>query len=121
MPIVAPIGVLMENGNPTKQLLNINADSAAGEIAAALSAHALVFLTDVPGILDATKQRIEHLSSDDAATLMADGVIEGGMIPKVEACLRANSVGVPATIIDGREPHNLLAAANGEGIGTLVG
>ncbi len=121
IPVIAPIGVLIEGDQTSKQLVNINADTAAGEIAAALGAHALVFLTDVPGILGATKQRIEHLSRDQAGVLKAEGVIAGGMIPKVEACLRANSAGVLASIIDGREPHNLLAIAKGDGIGTLVG
>jgi acetylglutamate kinase len=121
IPIIAPVGVLIEGGRLGKQLVNINADTAAGEIAAAIGAHALVFLTDVPGILDGSKQRIEHLSHERAAALKAEGVIDGGMIPKVDACLRANAAGVPAGIIDGREPHNLLAVTRGEGIGTLVG
>lgn len=114
-PIVAPIG-LSEDG----QFLNINADEVAGELAAALGVRRLVFLTDVAGVSDGNG-RIPVLTSEKAQKLMADGVIGGGMIPKVEAGLRAAESGGRAQIIDGRQPHALLAAlSDPQECGTLV-
>ena len=104
IPVIAPIGV-GEDG----QTYNINADTAAGAIAAALGASKLLMLTDVPGILNKEKELISELTSEEARGLMKDGTISGGMIPKVETCIDALDAGVQAAhILDGRIPHVLL-------------
>lgn len=118
LPVVAPVGALWEGGEARNQLLNINADTVAGDIAVALAARSLVFLTDVPGVRDGQGEIVHHLSTEGAVALMADGTIAGGMIPKVEACLRASGNGASAAIVDGREPHTLLAALRDEPVGT---
>jgi len=102
-------------------LLNINADTVAGEVAAALGATRLVFLTDVPGVKGASGEFVSSLSADECAALIASGAIGGGMIPKVEACLRTAESGAEALIVDGREPHALQAALEGAATGTRVG
>src|SRR5260370_14565381 len=84
IPVVAPVD-LGDDG----QVLNVNADTAAAEIATGLCAEEAIFLTDVPGVLDAEKRLLLHLTEAEVADLIADKVIYGGMIPKVEACLRA--------------------------------
>jgi acetylglutamate kinase len=103
----------------------VNADTAAGEIAAALQAEKLVFLTDTPGLLADVKDAgslIQQVRSSEVEALRKSGVIAGGMIPKVEACLRALDYGVRKThIIDGRSSHSLLVEMfTKEGVGTLV-
>jgi acetylglutamate kinase len=116
-PVIAPIGV-GDNG----ETYNINADLVAGEIAAALGAEKLMHLTDVQGIKDATGRLISTLSRKDAARLMQEGVIEGGMVPKVESSLRALEGGTAkAHIVDGRVPHAiLLELFTREGVGTEI-
>ena len=120
VPVVAPIGLLYERFQPGNQLLNINADTAAGAIAGALGAKWLVFMTDVPGV-KAEGAVIEELDQKRARRLMEAGVIEGGMIPKVEACLHAAAAGTRAVIVDGRQEHALLALIEGGSAGTTVG
>ena len=120
MPVIAPMALEWSDDTATGQLLNTNADTAAGAIAAALAARRLVFLTDVPGVkADGTVLRT--LPPARAAELVQSGVIEGGMIPKVEACLAAAAAGSWSVIIDGREEHALLRAAEGAAQGTVVG
>ena len=116
-PVIAPICV-----SPKGETLNVNADTAAGAIAAALSAKRLLMLTDVVGVLDGEGKLIPHLGVSEAEKLIKDGVIEGGMIPKVETCLNAIEQGVDgAVIIDGRVPHALLLELFTEhGAGTLI-
>lgn len=115
IPIIAPLGFEAKG-----EKLNINADTAAGEIAATLSAERLILLTDVPGVLDSSGKSLPHLSPDELSSLLASGVVYGGMIPKVEACLRALST-VPITqIVDGRERHALIEAIRGKGSGTTI-
>jgi acetylglutamate kinase len=121
MPVVSSVGFDVAATSPQEALLNINADSVAGEVAAALGASRLVFLTDVPGVKDADGVVRSRLTAVDAEALIRAGTVGGGMIPKVEACLRAASAGAEALIIDGREPHALLSVARGEHSGTLVG
>ncbi len=119
MPIVAPLS-LGKDEKGVDMLLNVNGDPAAGDIAAALGAERLIFLTDVPGILDSSGKLLPRLSVDEASSLIASGVVSGGMIPKVEACLCALST-VPVTqIVDGREAHALLKALAGKGSGTTI-
>ncbi len=120
VPVVAPIAVEWRGEAPTGQLLNINADTAAGAVAAALAARWLVFLTDVPGIAGEDGQTIGALSSDRASALTEACVIQGGMIPKVEACLQAAASGCRSVIADGRRAGALLEAIE-DGAGTVVG
>lgn len=116
-PVIAPIGV-GANG----ETLNVNADTVAGAIAAAISAKRLLMLTDVEGVLDAEGALIGEMTATEARRLIAEGVISGGMIPKVETCLDAVSQGVEgAVILDGRVPHALLLELfTSHGAGTLV-
>jgi len=120
VPVVAPIGLLYEGGQPSDQLLNVNADTAAGAIAAGLGASWLVFMTDVPGV-KADGAVVEELDEKRAQRLIEAGVIEGGMIPKVEACLGAAAAGTRAVIVDGRQQHALLGLIEGGTTGTIVG
>ncbi len=116
-PVIAPIGI-GTNG----ETLNVNADTAAGAIAAALTAKRLLMLTDVVGVLDSDGNLIPNLTASEAKRLIDDGTIQGGMIPKVETCLAAIDSGVDgAVIIDGRVPHALLLELFTEhGAGTLI-
>ncbi|MEE9274250.1 MAG: acetylglutamate kinase [bacterium] len=117
IPVIAPLGV-GEDG----RVYNINADSVAGAIAAALHAEKFILLTDVPGLLDKDKKLISTLEREAAERLKAEGVIGGGMIPKVEACLAALAAGVSkAHIVDGRNPHAvLLEVFTDKGVGTQI-
>jgi len=119
--VVAPVG-LCSSDKPDKatQVLNINADTVAGEIAAAIGAEKLVFLTDVAGICDRSGKLLPQLSPSQAEALMASGVASGGMIPKIKACLRALSNTSTTSIIDGRPPHALLREIEGHGSGTTI-
>ena len=105
IPVIAPLG-LHSGGVP--QMLNINADVVAGEIAAAIGAERLIFLTDVAGICDRQGSLLPRLSPGEAEALMVSGVASGGMIPKIKACLRALSNTATTCIIDGRQAHSLL-------------
>ena len=117
IPVIAPVGV-GDHG----ETYNINADTAAGAIAAALKASKLLMLTDVPGVLDKQKKLVPTLSPKDALVLLGDGTISGGMIPKVECCLDAVRQGVGAAhILDGRVPHCLLLEVfTQHGVGTMI-
>ena len=120
VPVVAPIG-----RGPEGESFNVNADTAAGEIAAALHAEKLVFMTDVPGIMrDPAKAEslISTLHVSEVEGLVGEAVVVGGMIPKVEACVKAVKSGVRKThVIDGRVPHAmLLEFLTREGIGTQI-
>jgi acetylglutamate kinase len=120
IPVIAPIGLLFEGEHATGHLLNINADTAAGAIAAALGARWLVFLTDVPGVLGAGGETLSRLSAASAHDLIASGTIAGGMIPKVEACLQAAAAGALSTIVDGRNEHALLQVIEGLAAATTI-
>ena len=109
VPVIGPIGFVP--GQPADQLVNINADTVAGNIAAALGARQLVFLTDVEGVRGSEGTLLSALTGTEARSLIADGTIAGGMIPKVEACLHATSLGVEAQIVDGRNSGMLLAVS----------
>jgi acetylglutamate kinase len=108
IPVVAPLGSLPA-GKSTEAvgILNINADTVAGEIAAAIGAERLVLLTDVAGVCDQSGKLLPRLSSGQAEALVASGVASGGMIPKIKACLRALATTSTTCIIDGRQPHAL--------------
>jgi acetylglutamate kinase len=117
IPVLAPVCAATHGGT-----FNVNADTFAGAIAGALKAKRLLLLTDVPGVLDKSKNLIKQLSADDARRLIADGTISGGMIPKVETCLYALDRGVEGVVIlDGRVPHAvLLELLTDHGAGTLM-
>ena len=104
IPVIAPLGI-GENGTT----YNINADTAAGAIAGAIGATRLLMLTDVSGVLDKKGNLITDVTARQAKTLINNGTISGGMIPKIETCLAAVKDGVEAAVImDGRVPHALL-------------
>lgn len=120
IPVISPIAV-----DTAGNSLNVNADSVAGEIAATIKAKKLILLTDVPGVLsdpDDPTTLIVRTTPLELQELIAKKVIGAGMIPKVEAGLRAAEGGVTAHIIDGRKPHSLLLELfTDEGIGTMIG
>ena len=120
VPVVAPVAVEWRGEATTGQLLNINADTAAGAVAESLAARWLVFLTDVPGILDKDGRTIPALSPARASDLAEAGVVQGGMIPKVDACLGAAESGCRSVIVDGRRAGALIEAIE-EKTGTVVG
>ncbi|HZD89701.1 MAG TPA: acetylglutamate kinase [Pseudolabrys sp.] len=117
IPVLAPLATSAEGGT-----FNVNADTFAGAIAGALKAKRLLLLTDVPGVLDKSKNLIRELSVADARKLIADGTISGGMIPKVETCIYALDQGVEGVVImDGKVPHAvLLELLTDHGVGTLM-
>ena len=117
IPVVAPVG----NGEDGKTY-NINADTAAGAIAAALNAKRMLMLTDVQGVLDKNGKLISSLTISKAEALIQDGTVSGGMIPKVETCIEAVQGGAEgAVIMDGRAPHALLVELFTEhGMGTMI-
>jgi len=117
IPVVAPIGA-GEDGHT----YNINADTMAGAVAAALGAARLFLLTDVPGVLDKDRNLLTDLTPADIALLQADGTISGGMIPKLETCVHAVEAGCEAAVVlDGRVPHAmLLEIFTSRGAGTLI-
>lgn len=117
IPIIAPIGAGADG-----HTYNINADTMAGAIAAALGAARLFLLTDVTGVLDKQGQLMTDLTPADIARLRTDGTISGGMIPKLETCVKAVESGCEAAVVlDGRVPHAmLLEFFTARGAGTLV-
>jgi acetylglutamate kinase len=120
VPVISSVAA-----NPEGESHNINADTVAGELAAALEAEKLVLLTDTPGILrdrDNPDSLIRQLRLSEARELIHDGVVAGGMTPKTECCIRALAQGVAAAhIVDGRVPHALLLEVfTDAGIGTMV-
>ena len=117
IPVVAPVG----SGEDGKTY-NINADTAAGAIAAALNATRMLMLTDVSGVLDKNGKLISSLTISQAEALIHDGTVSGGMIPKVKTCIDAVQGGAEgAVIIDGRAPHALLVELFTEhGMGTMI-
>jgi len=117
IPVIAPIGV-GEDG----QSYNINADLVAGKMATALSAEKLILLTNTPGVLDQNEKLLTGLRAEKVDELISDGVIHGGMLPKIQCALDAVRSGVQsAQIIDGRVAHAvLLEVLTTEGVGTLI-
>ena len=117
IPVIAPLGCDVHG-----ETFNVNADTAAGAAAAGVDAERLILLTDVEGVLDKEGKLIPELNVDEARTLMDDGTISGGMIPKLETCICAVQNGVEgAVMIDGRVPHGVLLEIFTEhGSGTLI-
>jgi acetylglutamate kinase len=116
IPVIAPLAI-GEGG----RCLNVNGDTAAGEIAAALGAAKMIFMTDVDGIRGADGRRISELSRRDVQALVDGGIVSGGMIPKVMACVRALDGVERSHVIDGRAPHALIRELyTDRGVGTMI-
>ena len=118
IPVVAPIAIDREGNS-----LNINADTAAGEIAIALHAYKLVNLTDVDGVMDSDRREVfRRLTATELDHMIDDGTVSGGMIPKISACLRAVKHGVAyAHVLNGNREHNLLLELfTDAGVGTMI-
>jgi acetylglutamate kinase len=116
IPVIASIGLGYDG-----RAYNINADTVAAEVAVALGAAKLILMTDVPGVLDGGQRVQSEIGREAALRMIADGRVTGGMIPKLQACLRALDAVPQAHIIDGRTPHSLLLELFTEsGIGTMV-
>jgi len=121
IPVVSPLSLhSVDRPDDAPQIINTNGDPVAGEIAAALAAERLIFLTDVAGICDQSGRVISRLSAGEAEALVASGVASGGMIPKINACLRALTSTSIARIIDGRQPHALVKELDNQGVGTTI-
>jgi acetylglutamate kinase len=117
LPVLSPIGFWQER---PRQLMNVNADTVAGEVASALAAEALVFLTDVPAVRGSNGESLAELRAADVEALITSGTATAGMIPKLRACAKAAAAGTRCSIVDGREAHALRAALGGVAGGTLV-
>ena len=117
IPVIAPLGFGSDG-----QTLNVNGDTAAGAIAAALHAHRLLLLTDVSGVKDSSGTVVTELTPDQIVSMTEDGIIAGGMIPKTETALAAIKEGVRAVVIlDGRAPNAcLLELFTEHGAGSLI-
>jgi acetylglutamate kinase len=118
IPVIAPIGAGQDG-----KTYNINADTVAGKLAVTLGAEKLILLTNTSGVLDQQGELLTGLSESRVEELIQEGVISGGMLPKVRCALDAVSEGVrTATISDGRVPHaTLLETLTDQGIGTQIG
>ena len=114
VPVVAPAAI-----DPDGIIVNVNGDAAAGAIAASVAARLLAFVTDVPGVRGKDGKVIAKLDRDAANALVADGTIEGGMLPKVEACLVAAATGCRAAIVSARDIDAVEALLAGELAGTV--
>ena len=117
IPVIAPIGIGEEG-----ETYNINADTAAGAVAAAIGAEKLIMLSDIPGVLAKDGELLSELTLGEVDILMQDGTVSGGMIPKLETCVNALNKGVSkAHILDGRIPHVMLVEIFTEtGAGTMI-
>ena len=121
MPVVAPVGLHRVDGSAESGcLLNINADTVAGEVAYALGATRLVFLTDVEGLADSSGRLLTRVSLRQGRDLLTSGTVKEGMLPKLEACLRAAERGARAQIVDGRQPGALVQCLEGATLGTTI-
>ena len=120
IPVISPVGIADDGTS-----LNLNADTAAGEVASAVGAEKLIILTDVPGVLrdpNDPDSLIQKIRVDEVPGLIEEGIISGGMIPKIETCVNAIENGVKSChIIDGRKKHSLLLEVfTTNGIGTMI-
>jgi len=123
IPVIAPIATDMSTNLENSHLgYNINADLAASQIAIALNARKVIFMTDIAGVMSKERELFSTLNKKDIEMLKADGTIAGGMIPKVDACIEAIDGGVIKThIIDGRVEHALLLESfTSQGVGTVI-
>ena len=121
VPVVSPLSLYsVDRPDGAPKITNVNGDHIAGDIAADLGAARLIFLTDVAGISDKSGSIIPKISAGEAGALMDSGVISGGMIPKVNACLKALNNDTITRIIDGRRPHALLRELESRDGGTTI-
>lgn len=121
IPMLAPLAMQELDGSEhSGGALNINGDTVAGELALALGVEHLIFLTDVPGVMDGNGRVMARLNRRRASLLLNSEIVRGGMIPKLEACVRALESIPAADIVDGREPGVLLKCLEGEGGGTRI-
>ncbi len=120
IPVISPIGMNSAKRDNEPSTLNYNADVVAGEIAVALNVETLIFLTDVDGVVDEEGRVLPSLTANEAKALIKSGVASGGMIPKINACLKALTVKASARIIDGRQSHALLNGFKGSKNGTTI-
>lgn len=121
IPVIAPVAIhSIDSSEHSGALLNVNGDTAAGEIARELEAESMVFLTDVEGVMDSDSNVVDRLTAARVADLMRSGIIAGGMVPKVEACLRALEKVRVAQILDGRRSRALLDFVEGHPSGTRI-
>ena len=121
MPVIAPISLgIYGDSNRKTNLINVNGDTVAAEIAAYTSAEKLIFLTDVPGLCDVSGDLIERISMDEAKTMIDSGAITGGMTAKIKACINVMDRISMIRIIDGRESHALQIEMEEKGYGTTI-
>lgn len=121
IPMIAPLAMHQHDGSPhAGKPLNINGDTVAGEVARAMNAERIIFLTDVAGVMDGNGRVLNNLDRRRANILRQSGVIRGGMIPKLEACLIALENVPQAEIIDGTQPEALLNCVQGNSTGTKI-
>jgi acetylglutamate kinase len=121
VPVISPLSLYsVDRPDEAPKIMNVNGDHIAGDIAAALGAARLIFLTDVAGISNESGNVISRLSAGEARDLIASGVISGGMIPKINACLRALNNDMITRIIDGRKSHALLKELESRDGGTTI-
>jgi len=120
LPVIAPVSLAMKSNEKNINILNVNGDTAAAEIAASLHAEKLVFLTDVPGILDGSKNTIPQLKAGELERMVSSGAASGGMAAKAIACLSALRAVKMIRIIDGRAAHALLNELEGKTGGTTI-
>ncbi len=114
--VIAPLAA-----GPQSEPLNVNADTVAGEVARALCAEKFVLFTDVPGVMDAAGRVLPELTQDQVRHMLDDGTISGGMIPKIQACMRALETVPRVHVLDGRVPHALIRELfTREGVGTML-
>ena len=102
------------------RIINVNGDPIAGEITVAIEAAKLIFMTDTSGVCDASGALLPRISADEAEDMISKGVISGGMIPKVNACIRALTAGAETRIIDGRGKNALVSEIAGKASGTTI-
>ncbi|MFP3975224.1 MAG: acetylglutamate kinase [Dehalococcoidia bacterium] len=120
VPLIAPPAAKALEETASVPFINVNGDDIVGELAVVLNAERLIFLTDVDGIQDDDGTFMEELSREKAVSLMKSGVISGGMIPKARSALTALKTARKVQIVDGRQPHALLNAIEGDGSGTNI-
>ena len=121
IPVVAPVSLFsIDRRGDAARIINVNSDPVAGDIAVAIQAAKLIVMTDTAGVCDASGVLLPRISAREAEDMITEGVISGGMIPKVNACLRALTAGAETRIIDGRAKNALVHEIQGKASGTTI-
>lgn len=121
IPVISPVSYYaLDRPADAPLMLNTNGDPLAGEIAAAINAEKLIFLTDVMGVLDKDGKLLSIITIDQVQDLIDSNTVSGGMIPKLNACLKAASNKTVTCIVDGRQPHALINAIENDNAGTVI-